>query len=150
MKHIISLVAIVAVAVLAACVGFSNSHAAPVKHTPVKHGPILTIDTSASNFGAVPNSGYAKRTFVLRNTGDAPLHITQARPTCGCTVAALADSIIAPGHSTKLNVSLSAAHRSPGNFEKSIYITSNSSAAPSQWLKFYGHYVQASATSAQK
>lgn len=140
MKQVISLVAILAV-----CSGFSYSHVAPVKH-----GPVLTIDTSASNFGAVPNRGYAKRTFLLSNTGDAPLRITQVRPTCGCTIAALADSVVAPGQSTKLDIRLSADHRSPGNFEKTVYITSNSSAAPSQWLKFYGHFVEASATSAQK
>ena len=140
MKYILSLVA-----VLAVCSGFTFSHGTPAK----QHGPLLVIDTANSNFGAVPNVGYAKRTFLLMNKGDAPLHITQVRPTCGCTIAALADSTVAPGRSTPLLVSLSAAHRS-GNFFKNIYITSNSSGGAGQWLKFYGHFVNANPPSAHK
>ncbi|HET6401631.1 MAG TPA: DUF1573 domain-containing protein [Candidatus Kapabacteria bacterium] len=143
MKYLVSLAAI-----LAMCSGFTFSPVTPV--TPVTHGPRLVIDTSASNFGAVPNSGYAVRTFLLRNTGDAMLHITQVRPTCGCTVASLADTLVAPGQSTKLELRLSADHRPIGPFAKVVFITSNSRDGSNQWLKFYGHFVKASAASAQK
>src|SRR5665213_1393825 len=110
MKYTLSLAAVFAV-----CCAFTFSP------KPVKQGPLLVIDTTNSNFGAVPNRGYAERTFLLANKGDEPLHITQVRPTCGCTIAALADSLVAPGHSTKLDIRLSADHRS-GNFYKTIYI----------------------------
>ena len=125
-------------------VAFSPSAQArrPVTAVAPGDGPLLIIDTSASNFGAVPNKGFAERTFLLKNAGDAPLHITQVRPTCGCTIAALADSNVAPGQATKLQIKLSADHRSPGNFYKNVYITSNSRSGEGAWLKFYGHFVE--------
>ncbi|MFI5201049.1 MAG: DUF1573 domain-containing protein [Candidatus Kapaibacterium sp.] len=113
------------------------------------HGPLLVIDTVHSNFGAVPDTGYAERTFLLENKGDAPLRITQVRPTCGCTIASLKDSTVAPGKSTTVDIRLSAAHRS-GSFSKNVYITSNSSSGEGAWLKFYGHFVDANAQKAAR
>ena len=114
-----------------------------------EHGPLLVIDTANSNFGTVPNHGFAERTFLLKNAGDAPLHITQVRPTCGCTVAALADSVVAPGTSTKVEIKLSADNKPVGPFYKNVYITSNSRDNTGAWLKFYGRFVQYQAPTAK-
>lgn len=43
--------------------------------------------------------------FVIRNEGDAPLHVTDVRPACGCTVAEY-DAVIAPGGSGKVHAVL--------------------------------------------
>ncbi len=115
----------------------------------VKHGPLLVIDTANSNFGAVPDTGYAVRTFTLSNGGDSVLRILKVQPTCGCTIASLEDSTLTPGKRTELKVRLSAANRS-GNFNKDIYITSNSRDAASTWLKFYGHFVADNSEKAQR
>ncbi len=142
MKHLFFLIIALSIA--------GTSSARSLHFTSANHGPLLVIDTTNSNFGAVPNRGYATRTFMLKNAGDAPLHISHVQPTCGCTIAALGDSIVAPGKATDLKVRLSAAYRQPGNFYKTIAITSNSMSGETSWLKFYGHYVDIHATSAQK
>lgn len=43
--------------------------------------------------------------FMVRNEGDAPLHVTDVRPTCGCTVADY-DKVIAPGETGKVHAEL--------------------------------------------
>ena len=139
MKQILSLVVFLVV-----CSSFTFLHT-----DPVKHGPLLVIDTSASNFGAVPDTGYAVRTFTLSNGGDSVLRILKVQPTCGCTIASLEDSTLTPGKRTELKVRLSAANRS-GNFNKDIYVTSNSRDAASTWLKFYGHFVADNSEKAQR
>jgi hypothetical protein len=43
--------------------------------------------------------------FEIRNDGDAPLHIENVRPSCGCTVASF-DKVIAPGKVGKIHASV--------------------------------------------
>lgn len=70
------------------------------------------------------NDGDAKCSFVLINTGDSPLVITNARATCGCTTPKYSKDAIAPGDSTIISVSYDPVGR-PGRFKKKIYIDTN-------------------------
>lgn len=55
------------------------------------------------DFETVPKGEILQHQFLIRNTGDAVLEITDVRPACGCTVADF-DRSIAPGESGKVNI----------------------------------------------
>src|SRR5690606_38916554 len=49
------------------------------------------------DFGRIGPQEVVEQTFVIRNEGQAPLTISRAYTTCGCTTAAFSASIIPPG-----------------------------------------------------
>lgn len=58
--------------------------------------PVIQVDQKVADMGVVAKGEKVKAVFVVKNAGDAPLEITQVRPTCGCTVASF-DRTIPPG-----------------------------------------------------
>ena len=54
-------------------------------------------------------------TFLVRNNGDAPLTISRAYTTCGCTTAEVSADIIPPGKAVSVELRLDAGfHDSAG------------------------------------
>ncbi|HUP42227.1 MAG TPA: DUF1573 domain-containing protein [Thermoanaerobaculia bacterium] len=80
-----------ALPILAAIHPTSTAHAA-------EGGPAAVVAEPVIDAGLVPVGEQVEAEFTIRNTGDAPLEITQVRPACGCTVAEY-DEVIAPGGS---------------------------------------------------
>jgi hypothetical protein len=113
------------------------------KNDPMKHGPLLIIDTSGSDFGSIPNIGYHEHTFTLRNDGDSMLHISAIVPACGCTAASLKDSLVPPGHSTDLLIRFEEKNHWPGGFSKEVAIVSNSRDMATKKFAFYGRFFAA-------
>lgn len=64
-------------------------------------------------------------TFTFKNTGDAPLVITQCVASCGCTVPTYSDKPIAPGKSGSIKVTYNGKGRMAGNFKKIITVMTN-------------------------
>ena len=62
--------------------------AAPADETAGPVGRIET-DTREHDFGSAIEGEVLSHTFKLKNVGEGPLRITQAKPTCGCTVGRL-------------------------------------------------------------
>lgn len=62
------------------------------------------------------------RTFEFKNTGDAPLIITDVKSTCGCTVPSRPKEPIMPGKTGKIDVKYNMA---PGMIRKTITVESN-------------------------
>ena len=62
------------------------------------------------------------RTFEFRNTGDAPLIITNVQSTCGCTVPTKPTEPILPGKTGKIDVKY---NMNPGPIRKTITVESN-------------------------
>ena len=62
------------------------------------------------------------RTFEFTNTGDAPLIITDARSTCGCTVPSFPREPILPGKTGKIDVKY---NMNPGTIRKTITLETN-------------------------
>ena len=62
------------------------------------------------------------RTFVFKNTGDAPLIITNVQSTCGCTVPSKPTEPILPGKTGKIDVKY---NMNPGPIRKTITVESN-------------------------
>ena len=62
------------------------------------------------------------RTFIFKNTGDAPLIITNVQSTCGCTVTTKPTGPIFPGMTDKIDVKY---NMNPGPIRKTITVESN-------------------------
>jgi hypothetical protein len=65
-----------------------------------------------------------KASFPFKNTGDHPVTITGAQPSCGCTTAALDKKTYAPGESGRIAVVFHPAERT-GLQEKYITVTTD-------------------------
>ena len=68
------------------------------------------------------NSDDGVRSFEFTNTGDAPLIITNAQSTCGCTVPSYPKEPIMPGKTGKIEVKY---NMGVGPIRKTITIESN-------------------------
>jgi hypothetical protein len=87
-------------------------------------GPRLDCPEPEFAFGARDETDTVTHTFVIRNTGDAPLEITRLRPACGCTVARMDAPRIPPEGEGRLSATLTLKGRS-GPQRKSIRVHSN-------------------------
>lgn len=75
------------------------------------------------DYGSVSkDSDNGIRTFEFKNTGDAPLIITNVQSTCGCTVPTKPTESIMPGKTGKIEVKY---NMNPGPIRKTITVESN-------------------------
>jgi hypothetical protein len=63
--------------------------------------PKLVLTEDKKDVGTVPKGEIVKATFVLKNEGKADLHITDVKPSCGCTAPEY-DKTIKPGAQGKV------------------------------------------------
>ena len=59
--------------------------------------PAILVPEKTYNFGSIGPQDVVERTFIIRNNGEAPLTISRAYTTCGCTTAEISASVIPPG-----------------------------------------------------
>jgi hypothetical protein len=59
--------------------------------------PAIVIPEKTYNFDSIGPKDVVERTFIIRNNGEAPLTISRAYTTCGCTTAEISASVIPPG-----------------------------------------------------
>ncbi len=59
--------------------------------------PRIQVPEKFYNFGVVGSQDVVEREFIIRNTGEAPLNISRAYTTCGCTTAEISATVIPPG-----------------------------------------------------
>lgn len=86
-------------------------------------GPKLVFKTTSIDYGTVANNADPERIFHFTNTGHAPLLITDAKGSCGCTVPDYPHDAIAPGQSASIKVKYDT--KRTGVFTKHITVTSN-------------------------
>ncbi len=88
-----------------------------------------TIDFEAKeiNYGTIKqgskNDPEASRVFKFTNTGNAPLVITNAQGSCGCTVPSYPKEPIAPGETGEIKVTYDINRL--GTFTKTVTLTTN-------------------------
>lgn len=88
----------------------------PIPFLP-KNGPQpnVVVDEAFHDFGRIGAKDVVTRTFVVRNTGDAPLTISRAYTTCGCTTAEISADVIPPGKAVTVEMRFDAGfHDSAG------------------------------------
>ena len=59
--------------------------------------PAIALSERSYDFGTIGPTDVVERTFVIFNTGNAPLTIGRAYTTCGCTTADITARLIPPG-----------------------------------------------------
>ncbi|MBO4722627.1 MAG: DUF1573 domain-containing protein [Muribaculaceae bacterium] len=87
--------------------------------------PVASWNETTHDFGTFHESA-GKQTcqFVVTNTGDSTMVITQVKSTCGCTVASHPTDPIAPGASDVIDITFTPTGR-PGPFEKGVWVYTN-------------------------
>lgn len=86
---------------------------------------VISAPKMEHDFGVIKEvDGKVSHTFVIRNTGSAPLVIARVLATCGCTTPVYETEPIAPGKESKIVVTFNPAGR-PGQFVKTIAVYSN-------------------------
>jgi hypothetical protein len=101
---------------------------AAAQKAPEAPQPAIDVVEKIKDFGTVPKGDKIRAIFDVRNTGKAPLEITQVRPTCGCTVASF-DRTIPPGGTGKIAAEVDTTGFS-GPISKAVLVFSNDPATP--------------------
>lgn len=97
----------------------------------------MTFTASEYDFGDINQGDKVSYTFEFKNTGNAPLIISNARASCGCTVPQWPKEPVAPGETSKIDVVFNSAGKR-GRQTKSITITTNITEKPQQQVFLKG------------
>ncbi len=93
--------------------------------TAVLQLPTMDFRDTVRDFGTIKQGEVVTVTYEFTNNGKAPLIISKAAGSCGCTVADYPKEPLAPGRSSSVEVQFSSAGKE-GHQEKSITLTTNS------------------------
>jgi hypothetical protein len=85
--------------------------------------PVMTFDESEWDFGRIAQGTNVEHMFKFTNTGDAPLIVSDAKGSCGCTVPTFTKDPIAPGERGEMLVKFNGTGQNQRNI--SINITAN-------------------------
>lgn len=110
----------------------------------VKSGAALEFENETHDYGTVDYAGDGTCEFKFTNTGTAPLIISNAKGSCGCTVPQWPRDPIMPGASAAIKVKYDT--KRPGAINKSVTITSNATNSPTKVIRIKGN-VKAKPTS---
>jgi hypothetical protein len=97
--------------------------------------PRLTIVEPVKDFGTIPKGDKLEWAFEIKNTGDADLVISAAKPSCGCTVADF-DKVIKPGQKGKVTAHVDTTNFA-GPIAKTVSVESNDPSTPSATLTLH-------------
>ncbi|MFS4467330.1 DUF1573 domain-containing protein [Maribacter sp. 2210JD10-5] len=85
--------------------------------------PVMSFEKSEHDFGTIEQGTPQETAFKFTNTGNAPLIITDAKSSCGCTVPNPPKDPIAPGESSELKVKFNGSGQN--QVTKTITVTAN-------------------------
>lgn len=85
---------------------------------------VLKFGKEVHDFGKLEEGPVATYFFEVTNTGNAPVVIANAQPSCGCTTPEWSKEPIMPGAKSKIKVGYNTPGR-VGPFTKTITVTSN-------------------------
>lgn len=92
--------------------------------TLVQAGPKLQMKQRMHDFGDIVEGQQVSVVFLLENTGDAPLLISDVVAPCGCTIPEYTQEPILPGSKGEIKVTFKSEGKS-GIQRKAIKIISN-------------------------
>ncbi len=97
-------------------------------------GPMVDIPRASFDFGEIPPDPPVSYVFAIQNTGTADLHLSNLVTSCGCTIAELSSSVIAPGHRADLQVFFDPDfHKTVGQVTRVVWMKSDDPTRP--WLE---------------
>ncbi|UAB74247.1 DUF1573 domain-containing protein [Mesoflavibacter sp. SCSIO 43206] len=122
MKKII-LLSFALIGILTLSVAQTAEKTETVKAATNTKGAKIEFESKTIDYGTIENGADGNREFKFTNTGDAPLVITNAKGSCGCTVPTWPRTPIAPGASDVIKVRY--ATNRTGGFSKTVTLTTN-------------------------
>ena len=93
---------------------------------------------SLYDFGTVTKGEKVEMKFRVKNTGNKPLIISEARPGCGCTVADYTKEAIPPGGQGEVTGVYDSNRGVIGTVHKSIFVSTNTKGNTQHILIFSG------------
>lgn len=103
-------------------------------------GAKIEFSKEVHDYGTVKYGANGTCTFDFKNTGNAPLIISRAQGSCGCTVPEWPKEPIAPGAKGTITVKYDT--KRPGPINKSVTITSNAINEPTKIIRIKGTVLQ--------
>jgi len=107
----------------------------------VEAGAKIEFEKETHDYGNVKYGADGTCTFEFKNTGNAPLIISNAKGSCGCTVPSWPKEPIAPGATGSITVKYDT--KRPGAINKSVTITSNAVNEPTTVIRIKGNVLPA-------
>lgn len=86
--------------------------------------PVMEFESKEHDFGTVEEGEVVEHTFVFTNTGDAPLIVSDASASCGCTVPTYTKEPIAPGDKGEMLVKFNTRGK-PNQQMKAVGVVAN-------------------------
>jgi hypothetical protein len=86
--------------------------------------PVLSFETVTHDFGTISEGQKVVHTYKFKNTGEAPLIIQSAQPSCGCTVPDWTKDPIPVGGTGFVKAEFDS-NGKPGVANKTITVTAN-------------------------
>ena len=97
---------------------------AAVRDEAASKFPVIEFDRTEHDFGEIINGTPVETVFTYKNTGEAPLVITDVKSSCGCTVPQDWSRLpLAPGESGKFSVKFNGS--GANKITKTITVTAN-------------------------
>jgi hypothetical protein len=107
-------------------------------------GPKISVDKDVHDYGTIPQGANGTCEFVVTNTGDAPLILTNCKGSCGCTVPKCDTEPIKPGGKTIITVKYDT--KRVGAINKTVTISSNATNEPEKVVRIKGTVTAAAET----
>ena len=115
--------------------GFNNATAQEA--VEIKDGAQISFAKEVHDYGTIENGGNGECTFEFTNNGNAPLIISNAKGSCGCTVPSWPKEPLAPGKTAVITVKYDT--KRAGAINKSVTITSNAVNSPTKVIRIKGN-----------
>jgi len=90
----------------------------------ISKGPQFSFDNDSHDFGQLIDGEKVSYSFKFTNSGDAPLIISSAKGSCGCTVPDWPKDPIEPGQTGTIDISFNSSGRS-GKQNKTVTLQAN-------------------------
>ncbi|MCB0540295.1 MAG: DUF1573 domain-containing protein [Chitinophagales bacterium] len=105
-----------------------NNEPAEIAPAQVAELTTMSVDRMTHDFGNISDQSPVETKFVVTNTGEKPLLISNAQGSCGCTVPEYPKEPILPGESADIKVSFNPSGKS-GAQNKTVTLTANTEPA---------------------
>ena len=100
----------------------------------------ISFESEEVDYGKIEKGSERVREFKFKNIGSAPLIISDAKGSCGCTVPTYPKEPIMPGQSDVIKVNYDTNRLGP--FTKYVTLTTNSTTNTSTRLKISGEVME--------
>ena len=107
----------------------------------IENGAKIDFNKEVHDYGNIKNGANGTCTFEFTNTGNAPLIISKAQGSCGCTVPSWPKEPIAPGAKGVISVKYDT--KRAGAINKNVTITSNAINEPAKVIRIKGNVAPA-------